>query len=1147
VSKTTAAPSVQPAVPASKPSAQSRTSHGEAERQRDESARLAPPSHWQRTSFDPSDQRGSSLVVSPSSHWAPVSLDEAPARVGVPWMPSLEHVGIVQRQATAPALPAIQRRAVEPEPPRENIQRTAAAGLAGSGGSLPHLERIQRAFGRHDVSGVRAHVGGAAEHASQRLDATAYTVGAQVAFARSPDLHTAAHEAAHVVQQRRGVHLPGGIGRPGDRYEQHADRVAAHVVAGQSVEALLDGDESAGPSSSDPQRVQRKGAKNKNPATNCDGPGLPSTTAGIKAHTQIQEDEFHVYRELYIPRATKDKMGPAEPLAGTRRGKADIWVKGDVLKLGEIKTIKQGDRTATKEAKHYVERHNQWRDRQREGRGDADDEKYAEDEFKGATPTAELLDLSDKQKSIGTFREDASKDLHISGYPKGALLYSCKQASNTAAGTSLSIPGNKKKDQAQPGAKGPGSTDPSGQARDDAQRLGSKLAKIFPGRVTTNVTPTEKGVKATLRVSSGELGQSGILLHAADLEATAGAGGFSLDGSIDFSDNKKRIDNGSIKVKWGKKGLSLTGSVGVKQVFQGLKPFKAQIQYRTGEGQESLVLDAKDIGIEKKLGVITVTGTAKTLSYDFMTGDFRGSATLGADLRTLGKVGGGATISNGELQRAELKYQSPVVQYPRAKPIIVANVGGTLVYEKDTLAGDITGTASLQPPELTALAGKNAKPIQLEVQAGVKEGALTGSLLLKAPVSLGTYFRISTLEAKLDAVGDLSSRFQLELLNIKGLDAAGVTCVIDKQGFRVEQAALKLPFGTENATRMWGTITLGYGKSTGFKLGADAWLKVKDGLVAHGNITYDGKTNSFTAKLTTAPIQLLRFGPTKRSLFKLGPKQITVFSLFGLLGLYLDVGFDLSFEYDFKLSAKPTLTLTEFSLQTFDFKALKARVALDGALIARLLGTPRLGLGAYAIHPKLLRGGGGITIPVAAEARLVPKAVLEFEYTPDGKARGNASANLALLFGIKGAVRPFAEFVVLDGLYQAVWQGDELANFVLLPERELFNFQVDFNKPLKKQTNPALPASLQPPKKASAAEPKRPGNAAPPPPKANKDQPLPKNANDQPARNEGGFNFQSLVPQLLSAPKLKPIKDTLDSAGKKFEQIAKVKKWFSGG
>jgi hypothetical protein len=65
-------------------------------------------------------------------------------------------------------------------------------------------------------------------------------MGDQVAFRGTPDLFTAAHEAAHVVQQRGGVQLRGGVGQAGDRYEQHADAVAHAVVRGESAEALLD-------------------------------------------------------------------------------------------------------------------------------------------------------------------------------------------------------------------------------------------------------------------------------------------------------------------------------------------------------------------------------------------------------------------------------------------------------------------------------------------------------------------------------------------------------------------------------------------------------------------------------------------------------------------------------------------------------------------------------------------------------------------------------------------------------------------------------------------------------------------------------------------------------------------------------------------
>lgn len=118
--------------------------------------------------------------------------------------------------------------------------RVAAQGITGSAGTLPHLDAIQRAFGRHDVSGIAAHVGGPAAAATAQLGAKAYASGDAVAFDAAPDLHTTAHEAAHVIQQRAGVHFKGGVGEQGDAYERGADEVADAVVAGRSAEPLLD-------------------------------------------------------------------------------------------------------------------------------------------------------------------------------------------------------------------------------------------------------------------------------------------------------------------------------------------------------------------------------------------------------------------------------------------------------------------------------------------------------------------------------------------------------------------------------------------------------------------------------------------------------------------------------------------------------------------------------------------------------------------------------------------------------------------------------------------------------------------------------------------------------------------------------------------
>jgi hypothetical protein len=142
----------------------------------------------------------------------------------------------------------------------DGVQQIADQGVANAQSPLPHGSTIQQLFGRHDVSHVRAEVGGAGGAAAQQIGAQAYATGDRVAFASAPDLHTAAHEAAHVVQQRAGVSLKGGVGEAGDAYEQHADRVADLVVAGQSAESTLDQMGAPGASAAGRGAVQRQDA-----------------------------------------------------------------------------------------------------------------------------------------------------------------------------------------------------------------------------------------------------------------------------------------------------------------------------------------------------------------------------------------------------------------------------------------------------------------------------------------------------------------------------------------------------------------------------------------------------------------------------------------------------------------------------------------------------------------------------------------------------------------------------------------------------------------------------------------------------------------------------------------------------------------------
>jgi outer membrane protein OmpA-like peptidoglycan-associated protein len=136
---------------------------------------------------------------------------------------------------------ALQRKATRPPAGASlDAHAIAAEGVSGAATALPHADQIQAAFGRHSIAGIEAHVGGRAAAATSALGADGYATGNAVAFADAPSLHTAAHEAAHVIQQRAGVHLKGGLGEAGDVHERHADAVADAVVRGESAEALLD-------------------------------------------------------------------------------------------------------------------------------------------------------------------------------------------------------------------------------------------------------------------------------------------------------------------------------------------------------------------------------------------------------------------------------------------------------------------------------------------------------------------------------------------------------------------------------------------------------------------------------------------------------------------------------------------------------------------------------------------------------------------------------------------------------------------------------------------------------------------------------------------------------------------------------------------
>jgi len=129
-----------------------------------------------------------------------------------------------------------------------------------------------------------------------------------------------AHELAHVVQQRAGVSLKGGVGESGDRYEQEADAAARAVVTDQPVK--MPGASERGAANPDGGQVQTKskpaistGKKGKK----ADGPpkdalGLVNADGKVVA-TDVRDPVFEQLAHRIAYMTPKEAVGQKEWLS----------------------------------------------------------------------------------------------------------------------------------------------------------------------------------------------------------------------------------------------------------------------------------------------------------------------------------------------------------------------------------------------------------------------------------------------------------------------------------------------------------------------------------------------------------------------------------------------------------------------------------------------------------------------------------------------------------------------------------------------------------------------------------------------------------------------------------------------------------------
>lgn len=648
--------------------------------------------------------------------------------------------------------------------------------------------------------------------------------------------------------------------------------------------------------------------------------------------------------------------------------------------------------------------------------------------------------------------------------------------------------------------------------------LESSLKKIFK-RLTTDARLVDGGVEATITVTPGASGIPGLeIVEPTGITVRYVDGDLKVTGAVGVQDAKGRFTT-KVSVGYASGEWTFEGSVDIpKDVVPGLSAFTGRVKYEAGKW----TIGADAAAYEKQFGTIRLHGEALGISYNVDKGAFDGFLRLEADLGMFGKAGATADLKNNKITNASFSYDSPELTYPAKseKPAFKGTVGGTLKYDDGKFSGTIRGTANLNIPALKSVAGEEGAGLAVDARINA-DGSYSGTVRTTSPLKFGKHIEVPSISCTLDKEGALSGSFEIKIVKIKYLTDARIKCKVTKDGVEIEELNVEVPFGNEEKGKFWGKLKAGYAKDKGLQIGGDVNYKIKEGMIATGTLKYSTETHAIDLEMKVSEITLIDKKISK-TLFK-ASKQIPVVNIYGL-GVYIDIGFDLGFDFGFNLGLKPTVAFEGLSLETWEFKQIEAKLELLGLIYAQLTGTPKLGLGVFALDPSILRGGGGLKVPIVGRAEIKPTGTLGLSYTPAGGVDGEAKIGMSASFGIMGYVKPYAEFAVFDDLWNPTWEGGELTSFEILKPKELFNFEVDLAGDMTKREAPALPeenAARDAPKSASAptgtrtfpeekAAPTEHGAEAPKNPKTETE---PKEGGD-----EGPFSLNALFDKLKAIP-----------------------------
>ncbi|WP_437779047.1 eCIS core domain-containing protein [Sorangium sp. So ce1097] len=715
-------------------------------------------------------------------------------------------------------------------------------------------------------------------------------------------------------------------------------------------------------------------------------------------------------------------------------------------------------------------------------------------------------------------------------------------------------------------------TAPDGYFPIKIEKAESTLNKIWK-RLHTDVDITDDGLVGTLSLDPGDSGIPGFLTtEGTKISATLAKDRFALEGRVGLKHQTKDI-TGDVNIKWDtrSRSLSVKGTATAKKVIPIVDLVTLELTYLSAP-EEKWDIKVKKIDASKQFGPIKLNVTADEVGYDQAAHAFNAdNVTLKATMPALGEVSASAKIEKNEVTRAAFTYESTEFVYPKKSKVIKGAVDGELTYAStEGWGGQLTGKAKLSHPTLKKL-GNKLQELELGISLGYKDQKFSGSIGTKTPFDVGKHFRLSEIKGSIDEDGEVSADFTVELINLKlnKLEAkeATLSCTISEEGFKVKSGSILLAFGDPKTDRVSGSV---YFRAKGNDLfaGATVDILLRKGMLAHGAMTYDFTKQQANAELSLkspdnpeGKIQLLSFKPNEpKTLFEIKPKQFVIFMIY-VGGMYIEFGFKLDFNYSLDFWVKPTIRIAGIDFGTMSFETIHAEMWMGGDLTAILAAVPRAAIGLFLGHPKLLRGGGGLSFKIQAKAVLSPSGKFDVYYVKKGdeyEASGNAKLGLAMAFGITADLIPDAEFVVLDGVYRKKWEGDSLASFELLKPRDLFTFQVNFGKSLEEEKAPKLPSGSAEPPTSDAKETKRSeiakGEAkAADAPTADAGAPEMK-PGAKGSGDEQGFSFSKMLKDLLNAPKLAPIKAIIDAASEIYQFVSEaigalvriIKNWIGG-